>query len=643
MKKVSKRKISKVSSFTLAAALVGSGLGLNVLAQPHYVHAVKDDKGVCQVETKTGLVKFTANSTEVTTQKPLDLLLVMDGSESLNNSTKASTMFKTYLAVLESIPEDSKVFIATYFSNRTTSYEGDCKNCDAGPLTKEQALSLIRPLANSGSPLGVDIKDKIRDAGLGVGVQGRPYEDWFAANLRPNAVHSVLQITDEWVDYEEIDSSFASWAKANAKTFMSVIIAPNENTYSYRSMVNAGHPNIYVTRGKGQSTINSEVVSQFKTTATEVSKPVAKVKANVEQGVSIKKVELVSPTGKRVNVPFTATGVDASVELLEDGEWTLEVQADGLAPKQVKALFSVDVSGKTTNGEVVFDGCQDDRVFTYSIVDTEGNELKGRTEITKGVKGSNYKLENIPTLDGYEVEVPEGTSLEGVFGDEDVNIKLVAYKLGKGAVLKTVDKEGKDILQLKTIVEDGKRVGVEYNQTVPLTIRTEKGKVYKLISLEKDGVVEAKDFTEPVEIKGGVSEQGVEYKAIYEEVKLGEVKVEFYDDKGNKLQEPQILNKEDSILGGDYSYNINSRLKVGEDVYAFDKLTLDGKDVKEIKGQFEEGTKVYKVVYKKVVKPTPKTLPKTSSVKDVDYGALGVVSLVVSLAGVLVAFARRFR
>ena len=74
--------------------------------------------GVCQIETKNGEVSFNANSTTVKVQKPLDLLLVMDGSGSINDD-KAKKMFQIYASLLKTLPDDTKVSIALYGTTLT--------------------------------------------------------------------------------------------------------------------------------------------------------------------------------------------------------------------------------------------------------------------------------------------------------------------------------------------------------------------------------------------------------------------------------------------------------------------------------------------------------------------------------------------
>lgn len=735
MVKITKRNAALA---TLTMALMGSNASLGLLGEHNLVLAAKNYDGVCQVETKTGELKFNAKSTTELSYKPLDLLLVMDGSGSIND-TKAKMMFEIYASLLKTLPEDTKVSIAIYGTNRATSYESEGPAYDAGPMTVAEALGLIQPLADNFAPLPQDLVRAIGASGKGNGGNHRPYETWFASNLRPDAVHSVLQITDEWIDYEEIDGSFAAWAKANAKTFMSVIMYPNNNTTSYRQMTNAGHPNIYVTGGKDIGTITQEVNSQFTRTATEkVTKPKTTINVVPEQGLTLKEVKLVSPDGKEEVLPIQGNKVNVVKDLPKDGDWTVKVKADGLVHENRKVVTTVNVGGKEVGkNEILFEGCNDDvkgkdeertkvnvdfktnyiedkdlpfgtekvikdgvigikeiiktwntvngkrvgepkivenmlqgvidkviargiqkpKDFTYRVLDKNGKVLVDTTKVSQGYVGNAYKLAEVPKLEGYEVETPEGVKLDGVFKGENVNIDFVDYKLGKGVTLKTVTKDGKDLQAEQVLIEDNKRVGTEYTGKVAYEIK-DKGRLYRLVALEQDSkpvdnkpvegnpvdgkpvdnkTVDSK-FDKDVDLKGSVSDVKIEYKAIYEEVKVGDVKVEFIDDAGKTLKSPVLLNTKDSLLGTDYKYDKEARLTVGSDTYALVKTTLEDKEVKDIKGKFDEKAKTYKLVYKKVVKPEPKKLPKTSGDNT---GSLGLFSTVVGLGLLLLGFVRK--
>ena len=71
------------------------------------------------------------------------------------------------------------------------------------------------------------------------------------------------------------------------------------------------------------------------------------------------------------------------------------------------------------------------------------------------------------------------------------------------------------------------------------------------------------------------------------------------------------------------------------------KTELDGKEVKEIAGEFGEAGKTYKATYKKVAKPAPAKLPKTSA--DKGLGVAGLVSSILGLLALVGITFRKFR
>ena len=266
-------------------------------------------------------------------------------------------------------------------------------------------------------------------------------------------------------------------------------------------------------------------------------------------------------------------------------------------------------------------------VFTYRIVSEKGDVLVDTTKVSQGYVGDKYKLEEVPKLDGYEVETPEGIKLDGTFKGENVNIDFVAYKLGDEVSLDLVDDKGKAFGKGKVLVEKGKRVGVDFTGKVEKEFK-DGDRLYRLTELK---LGETK--LEGLEFTGKVTEVSQKYVAQYKEVLPAPVKVNFVDESGKELQKPVNLLKEASRLDGDYTYTPEKRVKVGTDEYALVKVTLDGKEVKEIKGKFTEKEQVYKVEYKKVVKPAPAKLPKTSASDDLS--GYGIVATLLGVLGFL--------
>lgn len=556
-----KKNIKKVGMIGLVGIMATTAIPTYVYNNIN-VEAARDHDGVCQIETKNGEVSFNANSTTVRAQKPLDLLLVMDGSGSINDD-KAKKMFQIYASLLKTLPDDTKVSIALYGTNRATSYESEGPAYEAGPMTAAQALALIQPLADNFAPLPDDLMRAIRDKGLGNGGNHRPYETWFASNLRPDAVHSILQITDEWVDYEEIDYSFAEWAKKNAKTFMSVIMYPNTNTTSYRQMQNAGHPNIYVTGSKDIDTITREVNEQFKNTATEtVSKPKTTINVTPEQGLTLKEVKLVSPDGKEENLAINNNKVNIEKDLPQDGKWTVKVKAEGLVHETKKVRATASIGGKEVGKtELVFEGCQD------LVAGTK--EEKENVNIPFEIK-----YEDTDTLPAGETKVKQ----EGVVGTKEIKRvwkTINGEKQGNPTVTESIIKQKVDKIILR---------GMQQKKTVYYRILDAAGKVIKDNTKVSDGYKGAKySVTKPtlagyeIELKAGMQESGtLEGKDVivdYVAYKLGQgVKARYVDETGAELKGEMLVQKAGLRNGTKYSVAPELVLEKGGLKYVYKEL-----------------------------------------------------------------------
>ena len=781
----SKNKLSKVVNYSLALSLVGTGVGLTSLVTPtHTVLAAKNHDGVCQVETKNGELVFQANGTNVTTTKPVDLLLVVDSSGSVD-SDKMSNFVHILRGLINSLADDSQIMLATYKENTADSYATTMTRM----MTKAEALGVFDSILND-SRRFVEVyrQSTVWDAAKDYHAtqQDLPFEDAFAKGLNPNHTHSILQVTDGWYGTETIDTTLVDWAKANAKTFMSVLIGGKPTSRSYTEMVKAGHPNIYYVPESAHvdlPKVTSDVIQQFNTTATERVSPTANIKVTPEEGITLKEVKLVSPDGKEEVLPIQGNKVNINKELAKDGNYKVKVKADGLVPENRKVVTTVNIANKEVGkSEILFEGCKDDvkgideertrvnidfktkyvddanlmtgtekvvtdgvigikeiiktwntingkrvgepkiienmlqgvidkviargtkgfdrevikqkipfdtkyiddeklesgktkvvtegvegekeitkvyvtqsgkrvgeptvtekvvkpkvdkviargtqqpKDFTYRVLDKDGKVLVDTTKVAQGYIGNEYKLAEVPKLEGYEVVTPEGIKLDGVFNGENVNIDFVAYKLGDEVSLNLVDVKGKVLGKGQVLVEKGKRVGVDFSGKVEKEFK-DGDRLYRLTELKLgDTKLEGLEFT------GKVTEVAQKYVAQYKEVLPAPVKVNFVDENGKELQKPVNLLKEASRLDGEYTYTPEKRVKVGTDEYALVKVTLDGKEVKEIKGKFTEKEQVYKVEYKKVVKPAPAKLPKTSAS---DLRGYGIVATLLGVLGFL--------
>ena len=669
----------------------------------------------------------------------MDLIQIIDLSGSLSDSeykqrngvagARKQQINDMIYTIRTQLTDQDHVMLAFYGTNSVNSYviDGQDGGIATRLLTKTEALDILTKINNEEQVHTVSqawelipkVVKPLLNGYLANSPSGTGFEDVYMSQPNRNKVVSVLQFTDDWVASEDIDSSFAEWAKKNAKTFMTVVDnAKSDSSTSTENMKAVGHPNIKVFRRLDEPNRQETIANLFKNTAIEKEQPKVTINVTPEQGLTLKEVKLVSPDGKEENLAITNNRVNVEKDLPQDGKWTVKVKAEGLVHETKKVRAAATIGGQEVGKtELVFEGCKDDvkgkdeertkvnidfktnyiedknlpfgtekvvtdgvigikeiiktwdtvngkrvgepkviekmlqgvidkviargvqkpKDFTYRVLDKDGKVLVDTTKVSQGYIGDKYKLEEVPKLEGYEIEKPEGVALDGTFKGENVNIDFVAYKLGKGVTLKTVTKDGKDLQAEQVLVEDNKRVGTEYTGKVAYEIK-DKGRLYRLVALEQDSKPVDGKFEKDIDLKGNIAEVKSEYKAIYEEVKVGDVKVEFIDDAGKTLKSPVLLNTKDSLLGTDYKYDKEARLTVGSDTYSLVKATLEDKEVKDIKGQFDEKAKTYKLVYKKVVKPEPKKLPKTSSDNT---GSLGLFSTLVGLGLLLLGFVRK--
>ena len=732
-------KKAKKSLLVLTSLGMASGVYVNELSQLNVVYAAKNHDGICEIETKSGEFSFNANGKERTTTKPMDLIQIIDLSGSLSDSeykqrngvagARKQQINDMIYTIRTQLTDQDHVMLAFYGTNSVNSYviDGQDGGIATRLLTKTEALDILTKINNEEQVHTVSqawelipkVVKPLLNGYLANSPSGTGFEDVYMSQPNRNKVVSVLQFTDDWVASEDIDSSFAEWAKKNAKTFMTVVDnAKSDSSTSTENMKAVGHPNIKVFRRLDEPNRQETIANLFKNTAIEKEQPKVTINVTPEQGLTLKEVKLVSPDGKEENLAITNNRVNVEKDLPQDGKWTVKVKAEGLVHETKKVPATATIGGQEVGKtELVFEGCKDDvkgkdeertkvnidfktnyiedknlpfgtekvvtdgvigikeiiktwntvngkrvgepkivenmlqgvidkviargiqkpKDFTYRVLDKDGKVLVDTTKVSQGYIGDKYKLEEVPKLEGYEVEKPEGVALDGTFKGENVNIDFVAYKLGKGVTLKTVTKDGKDLQAEQVLVEDNKRVGTEYTGKISYEIK-DKGRLYRLVALEQDSKPVDGKFEKDIDLKGNIAEVKSEYKAIYEEVKVGDVKVEFIDDAGKTLKSPVLLNTKDSLLGTEYKYDKDVRLTVGSDTYALVKATLEDKEVKDIKGQFDEKAKTYKLVYKKVVKPEPKKLPKTSSDNT---GSLGLFSTLVGLGLLLLGFVRK--
>lgn len=341
------------------------------------------------VGSAKGTITLTTKAPTVTSKEnqvaPLTVTHVYDYSSSYAGKLKDSLRLSK--KIIEANSPESKHIFVTYPQNYATTYAANMADqvgtngVASKLLTKEQALTLIDRLLKINAPSEKDptytnypayfqgVADafgefRYKDASVKPDQFGRamkPYEDIIEDLTKPTDTVSVIQYTDGWMSGgtngkldggtpEDIDVTFAEWAKKRAKTFMSVLNrnqVTEEDTNSMRSteqMKSVGHPNIYDMTGKNKDVAEQEIIKQFLETATE--KITTKkgenqtVKVTIGgNGVTVTKATLKGATTKELAIKDGK--VDFS-EKLADGSWTVEFEATGNG----KLTATVSVDGK---------------------------------------------------------------------------------------------------------------------------------------------------------------------------------------------------------------------------------------------------------------------------------------------------------
>lgn len=486
--------------------------------------------GSCHSVSNVGQISFDARSSAVTTAKPVDLLLITDGSGSIDAKYMYIIVHMSK-AVVDSLPEGSRVMVAAYLRNESDSYQGTPTRMMSKSEAQEFFNGILNQMNNSLLRYRSDtILRQIDNYLPASGAARGQYEEIFSRNLNQGNTTSVLQITDMWFSDEDIDRSFASWAKANAKTFMSVLINGRVGT-SHDRMVEVGHPNIY---GTGEptdtiqnlSSINNDIIRQFRDTATETITPKGHIEVDAPQGITLREAKLVAPDGSEESLPIRNNSVDVEKELSQDGSYKLRVEAEGLVPEDREVTMKATVGGRPVTGTIEFEGCREpvrgtdeeknnvDIPFDTTYEDTDDLPA-GETRVKRdGVVGIKEIKKVWSTLDGQRQGDPRVT--ESVIRPKVDKIILRGTQQKKTVYYRIVEPSGK-VLKDNTKVTDGYK-GTTYSVTKP----TMSGYEIELkAGMQENGALQGRDVVvDYVAYKLGqkvkakyVSEDGAELKS----------------------------------------------------------------------------------------------------------------------------------
>jgi len=303
----------------------------------------------------TGSVAFTTKSTaQVSNEvKPRNVLVAIDGSGSTGMGTRESIL-QDLTTIANSMNDKDKVMLAFYETNNGGSYytmgEMDSARPVSRLMSKQELLDVldkVKPNKNNNFMVGSWFIE-LSKAKLMYDFQGKKqsqeFEDLFDKVRDKNATAVVVQLTDDWkMQDETFDGSILEWASKNAKTLLSIIYG-GADSRANKSMIQAGHPNIYLAEPNGSLIPNEERSKKLaeqiaSTTVEKVTKGEAQtVKVTVGgNGVTVTKATLKGATTK--DLAIKDGKVDFS-EKLADGSYTLEFEATGNGT--VTAVVNID-------------------------------------------------------------------------------------------------------------------------------------------------------------------------------------------------------------------------------------------------------------------------------------------------------------
>ena len=311
-----------------------------------------------------GSVAFATKSTEQVSSefKPREILVPVDGSGSTSGGT-SEPVLQDLTTIANSMNDKDRVMLAFYETNNVGSYYtmgAEDKDRPVSRLMSKQelldVLAKVKPNKNNNF-MASSWYQELFKGNLMYDFQGKKgsqeIEELFDKVRNKDVTAVVIQLTDDWkMPDEQIDGSIVDWATKNAKTFMSVIYGDAESRAN-KSMVAAGHPNIYLAKPNGSLIPNEERSKKISeqiaaTTIEKVTKGEAQtVKITVGgNGVTVSKATLKGATTKELTVK------DGKVEFSEkltDGNYTLEFEATGNGT----ATAVVNIDGKEASKKVV--------------------------------------------------------------------------------------------------------------------------------------------------------------------------------------------------------------------------------------------------------------------------------------------------
>ncbi|CJR01333.1 Zinc metalloprotease zmpC [Streptococcus pneumoniae] len=427
-------------------------LGLTVLGFANLVEVVTpfvETTKVYAQEKEDGYsnsLKFSGTTTtsksQVTYHDPMDLIQIIDLSGSLSDfeferangvAGGRKQQINDMIYVIENkLTDEDHVMLAFYGTNTEDSYvTGDREGSDITRLlTKKEAIDLLKELNSNEEVHSISLSSSLISSYVSPLIESKKYsvsknfpigtgfEDVYKAQPNRNKQVSVLQFTDDWTvssgANENIDTSFADWAKSNAKTFMTVVDSVVGNdALSVSQLKKAGHPNIKVFTKLDTPNRQEDIAKLFESTALVVVNKTVKQKGvrtkdepSIKEEVLKEAVDKVVARGSKSAV--ATKELDYKTTYVEDkeseaGKKTVVTKGSkGHETSTVTHSFNSETGEVTANepkvektesvDEVISVGTKPvvttkDLDYKTKYVEDKESEAGKKTVVTKGSKG----------------------------------------------------------------------------------------------------------------------------------------------------------------------------------------------------------------------------------------------------------------
>ena len=301
-------------------------------------------------------------------QAPMDLMVMVDVSPSFSSQT--SVVFPIVREILKDAHKDTKLAFFATGVNDSSSHVIKSKEYGTKWLNLTEAKSFVDGIISLMEQREKEgWSDKYDSANYFKFVKNHPeylVEDKYVHKeieqvhkdlQNKNKIFNVLQVTDGWSENEDMDTSFAQYAKDHAKTFISVINASGANDWASGKMKAKGHDKSIEANPR---TDVDKIVSYFKEFAVETEVVKGEVKKSSTKDSKTDKFEPVSlKQGKKLlDKPVPPKNSKVDVEKIKVVKPVVELQKSTPkpVPEPVKETPSLPNTGMEASMNLMFLG-----------------------------------------------------------------------------------------------------------------------------------------------------------------------------------------------------------------------------------------------------------------------------------------------